>query len=185
MRIRVYFEGNKFLKTGFDRFFSGLNAVARQKRSSIETFAAKDGISAYRKALKTDRDAWNILLKDSEGPVPSDLRALCERFGIPLAQTNDVFWMVEVMESWFLAHPEVVEAYYSLPSNTLRRTQDVERLAKAEVKRRLSEATRRTSKGEYHKVKHAPYLLEKLEAQRVRERAPHCGKLFESIEAKL
>jgi hypothetical protein len=56
---------------------------------------------------------------------------------------------------------------------------------KAEVLNRLKGATRNTGKGEYHKVRHAPYLLEKLDSSQVRDRAAHRRQLFEAVTAKL
>ena len=173
------------MKTGFDRFFASLKETARQRGSSIEAVAAKDGISAYRKAARTHSSAWNILLKDSEMPVPADRRVLCNQHGIDSSHVDDVFWMVELMESWFLAHPEVLEGYYSLPAGTIRRTADVEQIRKSDVERRLKDATRNTSKGEYRKVKHAPFLLEGLDADQVQARASHCRRLFESVKQRL
>ena len=75
------------------------------------------------------------------------------------------------MEAWFLAHPEALSDYYGegFLSNAIGNTADVERVPKAEVLNRLKRATRNTRKGEYHKVKHAPFLLEKLDSHQVRD----------------
>jgi hypothetical protein len=174
MEIRIYFEGNKALRNGFEMFFSELKTAARNARSTLELIAARDGISDYRKAARTHPHAWNILLKDSEGPVPSQ-------------RTDDTFWMVELMEAWLLAHPKTLSDYYGegFVSNAIGNTADVERVPKAEVLNRLKRATRNTSKGEYHKVQHAPYLLEKLDSNQVRDRAAHCRQLFEAVMARL
>src|SRR5579864_382933 len=104
MEIRIYFEGNKTLRSGFKHFFADLCQGNRQ----IEFIAAKDGISGYRKAIRTHPSAWNILLKDSEGPMPVDVATLCREGGIDVGYSKHVFWMVELMESWFLADPDAV-----------------------------------------------------------------------------
>jgi hypothetical protein len=96
--------------------------------------------------------------------------------------------MVQLMEAWFLADPEAVEAYYGkagFSSKTIGGTQDVEAVPKSEVLRRLKAATKDTSKGAYHKVRHAPRLLELLDASRVTERAQHCRELFDAVLAKI
>jgi hypothetical protein len=174
MEIRIDFEGNKALRAGFESFFAELRASARESGSTVELIAAKDGPGVYRKAERTHPEAWNILLKDSEGPVPSQ-------------RADDTFWMVELMEAWFLAHPKTLSDYYGegFLSNAIGNTADVERVPKAEVLNRLKRATRNTSKGEYHKVQHAPYLLEKLDSIQVRDRAAHCRQLFEAVMARL
>lgn len=103
MEIRIYFEGNKALRNGFESFFTELNVAARSAQSTLQFIAAKDGISAYRKAERTHEGAWNILLKDSEEPIPERPADLCEMHGIDLHLVDSVFWMVELMEAWFLA----------------------------------------------------------------------------------
>jgi uncharacterized protein DUF4276 len=187
MEIRIYFEGNKALRSGFEIFFSDLKAAARQSRSTLELIVAKDGLSAYRKAERTHGHAWNLLLKDSEQSIPENPVQLCARHGINPGYADHVFWMVELMESWFLANPHVLAAYYGegFGRNAIGNPADVERVPKIEVLNRLKDATRNTTKGEYHKVKHAPFLLEKLDSNQVRGRAEHCRQLFEAVMEKL
>jgi len=45
MEIRIYFEGNKALRSGFEIFFSELKTAAHEARSALELIAAKDGLS--------------------------------------------------------------------------------------------------------------------------------------------
>jgi len=187
MEIRIYFEGNRLLKSGFDGFFYELRAAARQAGVGFEVFAAKDGPRDYGKAMRSHPGAWNILLKDSEQAMPTDPRQLCERHGIDSGLVGSVFWMVELMEAWFLADRETLANYYGdgFISNAIGNTSDIERIPKADVMDRLNRATRNTTKGQYHKVKHAPYLLEKLDNQRVQDRSNQCRLLFSSVRAKL
>ncbi len=172
MEIRIYFEGHKGLRSGFLSFFAQLTTAARNAGSTLEVIAAKDGPSMYRKAARTHPKAWNILLQDSEGPVPAQ-------------HAKDIFWMVQLMESWFLAHPKILSDYYGFAVSTLGERADVERVPKAEVLNLLKRATKHTSKGEYSKVKHAPFLLEKLDSGRVRARSEPCELLFTSVLQKL
>ncbi len=106
---------------------------------------------------------------------------------MPTQQAKDVFWMVELMESWFLADPKMLSDYYGAGFlvNRIGERADVERMPKADVLNLLKRATKKTNKGEYHKVKHAPFLLEKLDSNRVRDRAEHCRQLFEAVLGKL
>jgi hypothetical protein len=186
VEIQIYFEGNRTLRGSFDSFFSELRKLAREAGSTIELVAAKDGPSAYGKATRTHPQAWNILLKDSEQAVPTNPSQLCERHGINPAFVDRVFWMVELMEAWYLADPEALAGFYGqgFRTNAIGNTEDVERVPKAEVMNRLREATTNTSKGRYDKVKHAPYLLERLDSGRVQRRARNCRQLFDSVRNK-
>jgi hypothetical protein len=94
MQINVYFEGNAGLKVGFERLFAELRPTVRETGSDIKFIAARDGPRDYRTALRTNRSAWNILLKDSEGPIPAQLTTLCKKLGIDPAHAKHVFWMV-------------------------------------------------------------------------------------------
>ena len=88
---------------------------------------------------------------------------------------------------WFLADPEALAKYYGKEflASAIGGTQDVEKIQKADVLHRLKQASRNTQKGEYHKVKHAPHLLERLDADRVQKHASQCRKLFDAVKARL
>jgi hypothetical protein len=183
MEVRIYFEGNKTLRPGFEIFFSALKIAAREADSEIEFVAARNGPSDYRKALRTHPRAWNILLKDSEQQMPKNPIALCERHGIDAKLVTDVFWMVQLMESWFLADPDALAKYYgrNFSASAIGKTQDVERIGKSQVLTRLKRATR----NKYHKVTHAPHLLARLDPERVQKHAGHCRNLFDAVRARL
>ena len=188
MEIRIYFEGHKGLRPGFEQLFASLREHAREQRSKIEFIAAKDGPSGYRKAARSHPKSWIILLKDSEEAMPFDAAVLCQKLGIDRSKVKDVFWMVQCMESWFLADPDAVEKYYhhsAFLKSALGGTENVESIPKLEVEDRLKEATRRTSKGEYNKVTHAPELLRQLRPDLVKRRAENCRKLFDSVTSRL
>ncbi|HTU46240.1 MAG TPA: DUF4276 family protein [Bryobacteraceae bacterium] len=186
--IRVYFEGDGTLRGGFEKFFSETVELARTHRVDLRFIAARDGPAAYEKAFRSDSEALNILLKDSEEPLPRDVRVLCRRHGISPSRAKNVFWMVQLMESWFLADPVAVERYFNdqkFSRRALKSTTDVEKIQKTEVNRRLRRATFRTKKGAYHKTKHAPHLLERLDPKLVKERAENCRKFFIAIQAMI
>jgi len=72
--------------------------------------------------------------------------------------------MIQEMEAWFISQPEIIEKYYG---ETLKLPK---RPAKEIVKptEKLQEATKKTGKGKYHKVKDGTALLEMLNATRLR-----------------
>jgi len=148
MEIRIYFEGNRMLRTGFKRLFSELELLAQDRGSRIEFVAAKAGPNDYRKSRRAHPDAWNILLKDSEQAMPKRPASLCKQHGIDAAFAENVFWMVQLMEAWFLADPDALTDYFGkkgFSANAIGKTADVESVPKAEVLDKLRRATNRTT----------------------------------------
>ena len=100
-------------------------------------------------------------------------------------RTEQVHFMVQVMESWLIADRDALEAYYGqgfrparLPANP-----KVEEISKGDVAKGLRDATRDTNKGPYHKTKHAPTIFARVDPVRVRGAAPSCARLFHAIES--
>jgi len=141
----------------------------------------------YANALFSHPDAWNVLLLDSDGPVDCSYADLCHRKGIDRLRENQVFWMVQVMETWFLADADALRRFYGadLREGALRGNPEVEAVPKADVFSRLKRATAGGGPGEYHKTKHAPDLLATINASLVRRAAPNCDRLFSLVLAKL
>jgi Domain of unknown function (DUF4276) len=191
--IRIYFEGHEALRPGFNEFFSSLRSHARTRRCGFRVIPGGSGSTACRDfsiALRTHPNAWNILLKDSEGPDTGALsESLCREQGWDKANRDSIFWMVEMMESWFHADKDAIEGFYGrdFARNALRPNPKVEEIPKTDLESGLREATRHTSKGNYFdsKTSHGPKLLEVVSPDKVQQAAPNCKRLFDSILAKL
>jgi hypothetical protein len=114
--IRIYYEGDRLLKPGFHEFFAPLRKLARERRCAFQLIQGGSGPSACRDfgiALRTNPHAWNVLLVDSEGPDTGTLgKKLCEAQGWPETHSDSIFWMVEMMESWFHADRDALEKFY-------------------------------------------------------------------------
>ena len=71
--------------------------------------------------------------------------------------------MVQVMESWFLADPDTLKAFYGreFRAGSLPRNQNIEQISKQDVERGLKHATSVTKKGDYYdnKGKHSFAIL--------------------------
>lgn len=173
--IRIYYEGDSCLKPGFHAFFREIVDQARARRCRIELIATGGTPKRdYDIAIRKHRNAWNILLLDSEGPNPDPHSA-------------STFWMVEVMESWFHADKDALAQFYhgGFNASALKANPNVEQISKKDVIEGLKSATRGTRKGSYHKTKHAPGLLEAIDPCLVRKAAPHCDQLFSAVLAEL
>jgi hypothetical protein len=164
----------------------GKREAVRFPTDSGEGYPCRD----FQIAIKTNPDAWNILLKDSEGPDSGDLSAsLCKQNEWSQSHAQSIFWMVEMMESWFHADKEALQQFYGsgFKKNALKANPNVERISKKDLKDGLSAATKSTSKGDYYdnKTSHGPKLLASINPGLVQEAAPHCQKLFQAVLAKL
>src|ERR1017187_7760379 len=142
--IRIYFEGDKSLKAGFDAFLQEIRE--RASTSHCKVWIVATGGTPERDfgiALRNHPAAWNVLLRDSEGPSQPNR---------PASLAGSIFWMVEMMESWFHADRDALKA-----------------------------ATKDTTKGKYHKTKHVPALLQSIKPALVRKAAPNCERLFKVV----
>jgi hypothetical protein len=90
-----------------------IKEAARSKQWEFEAVAT-NGTPArdYLTALKTHPRAWNVLLLDSDEPLGRSSANLLERKGLKGCDRDRIFWMVQLMESWFFADIEALESYY-------------------------------------------------------------------------
>lgn len=141
----------------------------------------------FQSALRNRIDGVQILLVDSEAPVTKPVwDHLRDRDGWtrPAGATDDqVHLMVQCMESWFLADPEALAAYYGagfaatrLPGNA-----NVEQIEKSQVESTLRSATRDTTKGPYHKTKHGFDLLGKLDPAKLEQVSEHAARFLDTL----
>jgi hypothetical protein len=139
--IRIYFEGDKSLKPGFDAFFRqiGERADARQCKLRI---VATGGTPErdFGIAMRKHPAAWNILLRDSEGPLDPSR---------PPPKADSIFWMVEMMESWFHADKGALAAYYKRhPKGCVKAQSECRRDFQAGPDRRLEFRHQRHHQGQ-------------------------------------
>jgi len=189
--IRIYFEGDKSLKPGFAAFFSELKTRAMAKRCKVE-FIATGGKPQgdFTLAMATHQTAWNILIRDSERPYKPNLSAaLCAEQGWSQSHADSIFWMVEMMESWFYADKDALAGYYKkgFRKEALKANSRVEEIPKQDLISGLKAATKDTAKRDYfhHKAKHGPDLLALINPVLVRKAAPNCERIFKAVLDRL
>jgi hypothetical protein len=175
-KLRVYFEGDDRLRPGFRQFLSEIAEAARRKMCYFDLIATEGTpVQDFHAALITHRDAWNVLLLDWEESTEAQLR----KQGLQGCDPDSIFWMVQIMESWFLADVDALKALFG--GSLSKGNPNVEEIPKADVLERL----RKAANGEYHKVKHGAKLLALIDPARVRKAAPHCDRMFTVILARL
>ncbi len=138
--------------------------------------------------MSSSLDEFPVLLVDSDAEVNKAPKAhLAEMTGSAWAWDQaleeQVHLMVQTMETWLVADVEALRAYYGrhFKSNVLPKRQDLEKLPKENVGSALARASRRTQKGEYHKIDHASELLSRVDPEKVRRRCRHCKRLFDTL----
>jgi hypothetical protein len=194
-QIRFYVEGAPELREGFSGFLRALQQQARQRRLGWAVVMCGSRTSAYdafRLALQTHRDALNVLLVDAERPVAETAREHLsspqgDRWNLADVDDEQCHLMAQAMEAWFVADPEALASYYGqgFLTGALPRNPRVEEIPKVDLAPSLANATRNSQKGKYHKTRHAPALLARLNPATVRSYAPHCDRLFATIERHL
>ena len=180
------------VKGRLQSFFLELTEKARAKNikfrlilcgSKYETF--KDFLTAS----KAYQDGFVLFLLDSDaslndGETPKTfLQKQSTLWNLHEAEENQCHLMVQVMELWFFADKEILAEYYgqNFNQNALPKNTNVEKIARADVESGLTNATKNTQKGEYHKTRHGAKTLELISPNKVRAAAPHCERLFKTI----
>ena len=191
--VAIYMEGGgdgkgakAALRQGMDALLRPLKEAARAKalRWQLVPCGGRDkAFHGFWSAAVNGDDTIVVLLVDAEGPVNGARRSHLESrdgWDIQFADEDTVHLMVQTMETWIVADPDALSTYYGqrFNGNVLPRAKNLEEVVKADVERALNQATKRTTKGRYHKIKHARDLLKRIEVERVKQRCPHCARLF-------
>ena len=197
--VAIYMEGGgdrkdaKAAKTairqGMDALLYPLKSAARARAlhwKLVPCGGRNEAFRRFRDAASNEDDAIVVLLVDAEGPVngaPSSHLQARDRWDMSFADGNTIHLMVQAMETWIVADPAALSTYYgqNFNGNVLPRAVNLELVPKAVVAQALKLATERTTKGRYHKIRHASELLKRIDVERVKARCPHCAQLFRVI----
>lgn len=195
--IRIYAEGGgdgkdgkAAMRGGFGRFLAEIRKRARAHRirwSIIACGGRNKTLDAFRIALEQHPDAFNVLLVDSESAVTSPpWRHLQQKDGWEQPGVDDAqcHLMVQEMEAWFLADLDALAGFYGagFRRQAMPKTADVETIERGRLESSIKAATQDTRKGPYRKIQHGAELLRRIDPEKVRARAKHCGRLFDILE---
>ncbi len=197
MNIAIYMEGGgpkpnsqAMLRQGMGMFLAEIKNACRKKRWRWNLVCCGTRDEAYKRFEKERRNRDNsivVLLVDSETqvdvPAPTAHLAARDGWNFHGADGDMVHLMVQMMETWIVADPDALKAYYGqgFRANTLPRHQNLEEVSKRNIEQALDRATHGTQKEEYHKIKHAKDLLQRIDPMTVREKCPHCERLFDTL----
>jgi len=198
--VRIYVEGGgdreetrAAIRRGMGEFLEPLRRLARRRRIGWKIVACGSrnaAFGAFRNALKMHPGAWCVLLVDSEAPVttsPWDHLRRRDGWDPPGVGDECCHLMVQVMEAWLVADIETLASFYGsgFRRTAIPKTSDVEQIDKAKLEQALIRATRDSSRGRYHKIRHGGRLLAVIDPTQVRQRAPHCDRLFVALTNKI
>lgn len=193
--VWLYIEGggDRFskgrLREAFSRFLSEPRLAAHQRGIQWRPVLCGSREEAYRAFLRRVQESPSarvFLLVDAERPVSEEPRehlSAGDGWDLSFATDEQCHLMAQVMESWFLADIQALERFYShgFSAGRIPKRKNVEEVPKDAVMGALDNATRKTQKGRYHKIQHGPLILESLAPEKVRARAPHCDRLFQTL----
>ena len=171
--ISIYYEGDSSLRQGFRKFFDSI-CPAGVKIKLVSCGATANTVEDFMTAMRTNTDSINLLLIDSDGPddgkLIANVRNRSSWDSAAAASVNDdqLHFMIQVMEAWFLADRQCLRSYYgqNFRENRLPANPQIEEIRKDDVIPRLENATRETKKGKYDKTRHAPSLLAQLNIEK-------------------
>jgi hypothetical protein len=194
--IRIYVEGGggkdsrDQLRRAFSQFLSQPQSAAREREIHwriVMCGSREDTYRAFMRAVQNRSREQSFLLVDADQPVTGTVREHLSRtearWDLSFATDEQCHLMVQVMESWFLADPPALERFYGqrFGAGQIPKRMNVEEVPKDDVMAALEHASRNTQRGPYHKIHHGAPILESLDPEKVRTRAPHCNRLFETL----
>lgn len=199
MKAVVYVEGGSSRKAERVRFLLAMRTFLRKGVTHAENptpppevvacGSRGDTLRKFRAACSRSSETTPVLLVDSEGPVDwsrGSARAHLQRvddWDLRFTDDRSVHLMVQFMETWIIADPETVAAYYGkgFRKKALPAASDPEQIGKARVLAALKQATAATRRRRYDKTRDAPALLERLDSRRVAAKCRGCARLFVAL----
>ena len=206
--VKLYVEGggdSAALRTacrqGFTQFIT--NAGIGQRPRIVACGSRRDAYDSYCTAVANGEDA--VLLVDSEAPVAHQHQQgqdsewqpwqhLKQRPGDGWdkpegAPDTDCHLMVQCMESWLIADPAALKAFFgqSFRENQLPATANsVESFGKTQVYSALAKATKACkTKAQYGKGEHSFKLLGKIDPTKVTAACPWASRFLSELNKKM
>jgi len=199
--IAIFIEGGgsferekRVLRAGFDSFFQSLKRLAAERGKGFRIIACgsrDDAFRSFENERKFEPDTLCLLLVDSEeqltGKVKEHLINRERHWKLAAIDEADLHLMTATMETWIVADADALQSFYGqhFAVNKLPRHQDIEQVSKADMCGDLLAATQNSQAGPYHKMRHAPKLLSRMDSTVVRRRCKCCNRLFLRAEAFL
>ena len=198
--VAIYMEGGgdrrdakAAIRQGMDRLLQPLKDAARARAlhwKLVPCGGRDEAFRRFRNAVGNGDNAIVVLLVDAEGPVseaPHLHLQSRDGWNMDFADEDTIHLMVQTMETWIVADPEALSAYYGhgFVKGALPNMANLELVSKEDIERTLNRATARTTKGRYHKIGHASILLKRIDVEKIKARCHHCKRLFDRLGQKI
>jgi hypothetical protein len=207
--IAIYVEGGgdtvstrEPFRRGMSAFMKSVVSVVRQRciRWRVVPCGPRGAAyAAFVDALANEPGVFNVLLIDSEDPVPITVAPwehlnsrVGDKWDKPAGADDErCQMMVACMEAWFLADPDGLRRHFggNFDSGKLPPPNQAETRTKADISDAMRKATSSTPAREYQKIRDGARLLEKVDSAEVRKHCKWCERLFRTlgnaIEAKV
>jgi hypothetical protein len=179
----LFVEGEPNTSNGDLR--QGFSKLLEQKlKGKLPKLIFGEGKSQTIKKFRTNKlNAQQfLLLIDLDKPkeyIATDLK----EHGL-LGFSDNVFYMVQEMESWFLSQPNILDKYYGKDDNGKLISDKLpkkEAIDIAHPDEELERLTKNTKKGKYHKIRHAVELLQLLDATKLADEFSEFKRLIEKL----
>ena len=190
--VTIHFEGHSNLRAGFHKLFESHVNHARQRRMRFKLIAGGSRTEAVKDFLRSCRSQpsnVNILLIDSEGPVPKTASAIqslrAQNFwdGGVACDDDQINFMVQAMEAWFIADSRALVEHFGrdFNINVLPSPQNAESLAPGNLTTAIREGLRHGGRRRYDKVTDGVKLLQLIDEVRVSQHCRHFNRLTDYL----
>ena len=173
----IFLEGGRHLRGPMQAFLRRSVETIHQRPVALDVTPCGSGDDAIRLC---SRNSGAVLLIDSESAVTTQLVNRVDR---QIGDANHAFFMVQLMEAWFLADRQSLTGFFGsgFRVNALPGNLRVEEIPKQDVLNGLHSATRSCSKGVYNKTSHASALLTQLNPSAVYATCPNFATLIDFL----
>lgn len=184
VKVILFIEGESNTPNGDLR--QGFSKLLEQKlKGKLPKIILGDGKTKAIDKFKNNQLKGDLflLLIDLDKPKKEKEADLLENKLV--AQKDNVFYMIQEMESWFLSQPEILDTFYGIDNQRKKVSEKMpEKKASDFVNpdEKLIELTKNTKKGEYHKIRHGVELLKLLDATQLEKDFPDFKNLIDKMK---
>ncbi len=194
--IRIYVEGGRTgkqadMRRAFNDFFAVPLRGANRKSihwQIIPSGSRNDAYNNFCNAFTDHPNAVNLLLVDAEDQVTDfgkvwDHLKTRDGWENPGVGDDRGHLMVCTMEAWFVADHETLARYFHKDIDKVPEYANVEGVSKGTIEALMTKVSTGPGHHAYEKIRDGIRLLSRIRPAIVQAKAPHCRRLFETLDA--